>query len=512
MNVLRNAFTVGTLTLLSRVLGFVRDATMAAVVGAGAAADAFFVAFKLANLLRRLFAEGAFAAGFVPLFTHTLAGEGRDAARRFAEEAAAVLACALMAVVVAAELAMPWLVRLLATGFDPAGPRYALAVELSRITFPYLAFVSLGALAAAVLNGLGRFAAAAAAPVVLNLVLIAALAAAAWLDLVPVYPLAWGVFAAGLLQLALLAVALHRAGFLLRPRPPRLGPRIRRLFALVLPGAVGAGVYQLNLVVDTWFASHLAPGAVSWLFYADRLVQLPLGAVAVALGTALLPELSRQLRHGREAAAREAFNRALETCLLLALPAAVALVVVGRPIVAGLFERGAFDAADTAATAAALAAFALGLPAYMAIKVLAPGHFAREDTRTPVAVASLCLLANVVLVALLVGPLGHVGIALATALSNWLNALLLARLLWRRGHLRPDRRLARRTLRILLATAMMAAVLAGLDRLAFPADAVLRVVLLVTAGLATYAVAATALGAVRPAEVRGWFGRGGRAA
>ncbi len=510
MRVLRHAATVGGLTLISRVLGFVRDAAMAALLGAGVVADAFFVSFKLANLLRRLFAEGAFAAGFVPLFARILTGEGAASARRFAEEVAAILGLVLLAVVAAAELAMPWLVRVLATGFDPAGPRYALAVELSRITFPYLAFISLAALLAAVLNALGRFAAAAAAPVVLNLALITALTLSAVTGLAPAPLLAWGVFAAGLVQLLLLTLALHRAGFMLRLRRPHLGPRVRRLFALVLPGAVGAGVYQLNLVVDTWFASHLEPGAVSWLFYADRLNQLPLGAVGVALGTALLPALSAALRAGKLAEVREAQNRALEVAMLLTLPAATALVVMGEPIVAALFQRGAFTAEDTAATAAALAAFALGLPAYVAIKLLAPGYFAREDTRTPVVIASICLLANVLFLLLLVDPLGHVGIALATALANGLNATLLARGLWRAGHLAPDARLYHRLGRTVLACLAMAAVLAGLETLTPNLAPVPRLVLLVAAGLVTYGAAALALGAVRPGEWRSWLGSAGR--
>lgn len=507
MRLIRDAFTVGGLTLLSRVAGFVRDALTAAVLGAGAAADAFFVAFKLANLLRRLFAEGAFAAGFVPLFARTLEGEGPDEARRFAEEAAAWMASILLLVVIAAELAMPWLVRVLATGFDPAGERYALAVDLSRITFPYLAFVSLAALLSGVLNGLGRFAAAAFAPVLLNLFLIGALLLALALSLPAAHALAWGVFAAGIGQLALLALALHRARFALRPRLPRRSPRMARLFALVLPGAVGAGVYQLNLIVDTWFASHLEEGAVSWLFYADRLQQLPLGAVGVALGTALLPALSRHLRAGRVSEARETLNRALEFGMLLTLPAATALVVAAPPIVRGLFERGAFDAADSAATAAALSAFALGLPAYVGIKVLAPGYFAREDTRTPVRIAATCLLLNIVLVALLVGPLAHVGIALATALSNWINVALLARGLLQAGHLAPDRRLVRRLGAVLLSCLVMAAVLAALQQ-GLPLAPLPLLALLVAAGSVSYGAAALLTGALRAGELRALLSRG----
>ncbi len=496
MNILRATATVGSFTLLSRVTGFARDALIAAVMGAGAVADAFFVAFKLANLLRRLFAEGAFNAGFVPLFARTLEAEGEGAAKRVAEEAFSLMATILLFVVFAAELAMPWLVRLLATGFDPAGGRYALAVELSRITFPYLLLISLAALVSGVLNGLGRFAAAAFAPVLLNLTLITALLLAAFFFGMPAHLLAWGVLGAGVLQLALVLRAAARAGMSLRLRRPRFTPRMRRLFELVLPGALGAGVYQLNLIVDTWFASHLAEGAISYLFYADRLNQLPLGAVGVALGTALLPGLSRELRAGRMRDALALQNRAIEIGMLFTLPATAALIAVGEPIVRGLFERGAFDAATTAATAGALAAFATGLPAYVLIKILAPAFFAREDTATPAKIAAFCLLLNIVLVLALIGPLAHVGIALATGLSNWANAGLLAWLLWRRGALAIGAELRGRLLRMLLAALAMAALLLLVARLGAALHPLLLLALILPTGIVAFFGAAQLLGAV----------------
>jgi putative peptidoglycan lipid II flippase len=451
MNLVRAAATVGSLTLASRVLGFLRDLLIAAVLGAGAAADAFFVAFKLANMLRRLFAEGAFNAGFVPLFARTLEQEGPEPARAFASHALTVMMAILAAVVLVAELAMPWLVRALATGFEPGSERYLLAVELSRLTFPYLMLISLAALLSGVLNGIGRFAAAAFAPILLNLALVASIGLAVATRSSAAHALAWGVLAAGFLQLGTLAMVAARTGWRLRPRWPRGGAdraRLARLWCLVLPGALGAGVYQLNLVIDTWFASHLPTGAVSYLFYADRLVQLPLGLIGVALGTALLPLLARQLRGGRDEAARHNFDRALELALLLSLPAAVGLGTLAGPIVTVLFERGAFDRAAGEATAAALTAFALGLPAYVLIKVLATGFFAREDTKTPVLVAALCLLANVGVILATIGTWGHVGIALATSTASWLNAGLLAFLLARRGAMEPSPRLRGRALRL----------------------------------------------------------------
>jgi len=461
MNLVRAAATVGGLTLASRILGFLRDVLIAAVLGAGAAADAFFVAFKLANMLRRLFAEGAFNAGFVPLFARTLEQEGAEPARVFASHALTVMIAILAAVVLVAELTMPWLVRALASGFEPGSERYLLAVELSRLTFPYLMLISLAALVSGVLNGIGRFAAAAFAPILLNVALVASIGLAVATRSSTAHALAWGVLAAGFLQFGALTMVAARAGWRLRPRWPGAADRVRlaRLWRLVLPGAFGAGVYQLNLVIDTWFASHLPTGAVSYLFYADRLVQLPLGLIGVALGTALLPLLSRQLRGGHEEAARHNFDRALELALLLSLPAAVGLGTLAGPIVTVLFERGAFDRAAAEATAAALTAFALGLPAYVLIKVLATGFFAREDTRTPVVVAALCLLANVAVILATIGTWGHVGIALATSTASWLNAGLLAFLLARRGAFEASPRLRGRALRLAVSNLVLALLL-----------------------------------------------------
>ena len=494
--------TVGSLTLVSRVAGFVRDAMTAAVIGAGTAADAFFVSFKLANLLRRLFAEGAFNAAFVPLFARTLEGEGEAEARRFAVNAFAIMSWMLLLVVIVAELFMPWLVRLLAAGFDPAEERFALAVDLSRITFPYIMLISLTALVSGVLNALGRFAVAAIVPVVLNLVLIAMPLASLLLGLSPEHALAWGVSTAGVLQLGLVLYMSARYGYPFRLVRPRLTPRAKRLFALVLPGAVGAGVYQINLVVDTWFASHLPQGAISYLYYADRLNQLPLGAIGVALGTALLPALSRQLGAGQKAAAFHTQNRAIEFGMLLTLPAAAALVVLASPIVRLLFERGAFDPLDTAATAGALVAFSTGLPAYVLIKILAPGFFAREDTKTPVAIAAFCLLLNVVLIQVLIGPLAHSGIALATASTNWVNALCLGVLLHRRGDFMLDARLKTRLPRLLLATALMAGTLYLIDRLGAGLPVALTLPVMVAVGLAVFFGSAQLLGATDLGEIR----------
>lgn len=507
MSLLRAAATVGSLTLLSRVAGFVRDMLIAAFLGAGALADAFFVSFKLANFLRRLLGEGAFNAGFVPLLARTIEGEDRAAGRRFAEEAFAVMAAVLLVLVLAVELAMPWFIRALAPGFAPGSLRYEAAVELTRLTFPYTLFICLVALVSGVLNTIGRFAAATFVQVLLNLVLIAALLLAVWQGWSVAHALASGVALAGVVQLAWVMIAAARAGMALRPRLPRVTPRIRRLSALVLPGTLGAGVAQINLLIDTWFASTLPEGAPSYLFYADRLNQLPLGVIGIALGTALLPLLARHLRAGRTDHATHAFSRAIEVALLLTLPAAVALIVSAEPIIRALFERGAFSAADTVATAGALAAFSLGLPAYVLIKVLAPAFFAREDTRTPVKVAILCLISNVLLILVLIGPLAHVGIALATALSNWLNALLLGWLHWRGRHLAVDARLRRRLPPMLAAGVLMGAALWLAEQLLAGLGPLPLLAALLATGTIVYALAVQLLGAADHRELRAMLSR-----
>ncbi|MDA8230421.1 MAG: murein biosynthesis integral membrane protein MurJ [Magnetospirillum sp.] len=507
MSLVRSIATVGGFTMVSRITGLMREMMIAHYMGAGAVADAFFVAFRFPNLFRSLFAEGAFNAAFVPLFTGKLAGEGEAAARGFAEQALAVLAASLALFVAAVELAMPWAMLVLAPGFEDVPGKMPLAVELSRICFPYLLFISLTSLQAGVLNSVGRFAAAAGTPILLNLTAMAGLWALAPYTATPGHALAWGTFASGVVQFSWLVFSVRKAGLRLRPVRPRLTPEVRLLVRRIVPGAVGAGVYQLNLVINTMIASTVANGAVSYLNYADRVNQLPLGVVGIAIGTALLPLLSRQLRSGQREAAIDSQNRAMEFGLLLTLPAAAALMVIGEPVIRVLFQRGSFGPAATAATASALAAFALGLPAYVLVKVLTPAFFAREDTATPVKVAGATMALNVALNLALVHPLAHVGMALATALASWFNVLALAVILHRRGHFTMDARLRSRAPRILLATAALALALAGgehaLHPLATTSWRALGVLgLLVAIGVAVFVAAAHATGAARLAEVR----------
>lgn len=509
MALLHRVATVGGYTAVSRVLGFAREVLTAAFLGAGPVADAFVVALRLPNLFRSLFAEGAFSAAFVPLFAGRVARDGRDAARIFAEDALSFLLAALLVLVVAAELAMPWVVRAIAPGFSAEAERFALAVELTRITFPYLAFISLVALYGGVLNALDRFAAQASAPIILNLSLIAALVLFADRFPTPGHALAWGVAVAGVLQFLWLAVAAARAGVPLGLPRPRLTPETVRLLRLMAPGVVGAGITQINLLVATMLASLLPAGSIAHLYYADRLNQLPLGIVGIAVATVVLPQLARELRSATPEVAHRTHGQGMALALVVTLPAALALAVLAHPIVRTLYERGQFGAEDTVATAAALVAYAAGLPAFVLSRVVVVGFFAREDTRTPVRIAAVSFLVNAALTLLLMGPLGHVGVALATTVAGWLSLAAMLLVLGRRGHFRPERTLLARLPRILAAALAMAATLAALDWLLEPrlvefgtAGRFAGLAILVLVGLGAYGAAALVTGALRPAEVR----------
>lgn len=511
MSLFRSIATIGGFTMLSRITGLMREMMIAHFMGAGAVADAFFVAFRFPNLFRSLFAEGAFNAAFIPLFTGKL-GESEEEARHFAERALSVMALVLGVFVALVELAMPWAIYVLAPGFAEIEGKLTLAVELSRICFPYLLFISLTSLQAGVLNSLGRFAAAAGTPVLLNVVAMAGLWALAPVTATPGHALAWGTFAAGVVQFTWLVFSVRKAGMPLRLVRPRLTPEVKLLGRRIVPGAVGAGVYQVNLVINTMIASTVANGAVSYLNYADRVNQLPLGVVGIAIGTALLPLLSRQLRAGEMEAARDSQNRAMEFALLLTLPAAAALMVLAEPVIRVLFQRGSFGPAETAATAAALVAFAIGLPAYVLVKVLTPAFFAREDTRTPVQVAGATMVLNIVLNLALIGPLAHVGMALSTALAAWFNVAVLAVILHRRGFFGMDARLRNKAPRIVAAVAVMAGALWGGKFLLWPWavqswQALVAVSALVAVGLLAFALAAHLLHAARLGEVKAMMRR-----
>lgn len=502
---LRAIATVGGWTMASRVLGFLRDMLIAASLGAGPLADAFFVALKLPNLFRRFFGEGAFNAAFVPAFAALLTTRGPQAARELAERMATLMTLWLALLTGLGILLMPQLMRLLAPGFADRPEQLALAIELARITFPYLLLICLTALVSGVLNGLGKFAAAAAAPIFFNILSVAALWVLAPVVPTPAHALAWGVTASGVVQLVFVLWAARAAGMPVNPlRLPRLTPEARGVLRRMGPGLVGAGVTQLNLAIDVIIASFLPAGAVSFLYYADRVAQLPLGVIGAAVATALLPILAKQISAMQPLSAHRSMNRALEISIALALPAALALAVLALPILQALFQRGAFGAAEARATSWALVAYAFGLPAFVLVKVFVPGFFARGDTATPVKVGVACVCLNLALNLLLMGPLQHVGVALSTALAAWANTAALALILARRGQFRLDHGLRRRGPRLLLAAALMAAVLLGLNTLLAPGagwDGVWRLGVLCLAGAATYFAAAQALGGMDAREL-----------
>ncbi|MEN2494993.1 MAG: putative lipid II flippase MurJ [Hyphomicrobiaceae bacterium hypho_1] len=428
---------VGGFTLISRALGFIRDILIAAVLGSGSIADAFFVAFKLPNLFRRLFGEGALNAAFVPLFASKIETRELDSALEFAEDAISGLSIIMLILSVIAIISMPWLVFAFAPGFTSDPEKFELAVSLSRITFPYLLCMSLVAVMSGVLNTYGCFLLASAAPISLNVVIILSLVFVLTLgftNLVDVsFILATSITIAGMIQFVMLWCGIRNVGIKLKFRLPRYNENIKNLINLGIPSIISGGITQINILVGTIIAS-LQTGAVSFLYYADRLYQLPLGVVGITISVVLLPDLSRKLRAGNVTEARKSQNRSLEFALLLTIPASVALVIAADPIIFVLFERGTFTAADTTATAQALVAFAIGLPAFVLIKVLQPAFFARENTATPMWFAVISMIANILGSLVLFYwfktskswmPMPHVGIALATSIAGWTNMLLL---------------------------------------------------------------------------------------
>jgi len=496
--------TVSLWTFVSRIAGFVRDVLIAAWLGTGPVAEAFLIAFSLPNMFRRFFAEGAFTTAFVPLYAKKLqAGEDATA---FARDAFAGLATLLIVFTLLAQAAMPLLVLAMAGGFW-GDERFDLAVLYGRICFPYILFISLAALLSGVLNASGRFVAAAATPTLLNLGFIGAMLMAAHAGWPMGDTLAWAVPVSGAGQLALLWWAAARAGFLPRLQRPRLTPEMKRLAIIAGPAMLAGGVVQINLLVGRQVASFF-DGAVAWLAYADRLYQLPLGIVGIAIGVVLLPDLSRRLRADDTEGGRASYNRATEFALVLSVPAAVALVVAAPPIVSVLFERGAFDAADTAATALAVAVYGLGLPAFVLQKVLQPLYFAREDTRRPFRFAVWAMVVNAIIAIGLAPVIGYIAAALATTVAGWTMVWQLARSARGMGAAAEwDDRLRGRVLRILAAAAAMGAVLHGCggllaEALTTPGLRYAALTALVAAGILSYAAFGLALGAFRPADLR----------
>jgi putative peptidoglycan lipid II flippase len=414
-------FTVGIWTLLSRVAGFVRDILIAAFFGSGPVAEAFQVAFALPNMFRRFFAEGAFNMAFVPMFSKKL--EADDGAHEFAQDAFAGLIAVLIVLTLVAQLFMPWFVWAMASGFV-GDTRFDTAVGFARICFPYILFISLAALLSGVLNASGRFAAAAAAPILLNFIVISAIAGAYYLKLDIAKALVWSIPLAGVAQMGLVWWAADKAGLRLIPRLPKMTPELKKLTIIAIPAALSGGVIQVNLLVGRQVASYF-DGAIQWLAVADRLYQLPLGVVGIAIGVVLLPDLSRKIRANDTDGGHYAFNRATEFALALTIPAAVALFIAATHLISVLFQRGAYTAADAQAAATALEIYSLGLPAFVFQKVLQPLYFAREDTKTPFYYALIAMVVNLVVAIGLSYKFGYLSAAIAVTASAWGMTLML---------------------------------------------------------------------------------------
>ncbi|MCI4646492.1 MAG: murein biosynthesis integral membrane protein MurJ [Hyphomonadaceae bacterium] len=513
MSLVRNTMVQASLTLVSRVLGLLREALIAAKIGAGPVGDAFFAALMFPNLFRRFFAEGAFAQAFVPSYARTLEAEGEAAAQAVAQEAMRVLFAVTAGIVIAAQLAMPWIMRALMGAYVDQPDILQLGILLTQITMPYLAFMALSALFSGVLNSLGRFAFSAGAPTLLNIFIISAVLSATG----PVQTAEFAAVAvtlAGIAQAALLwwGVARQKVRLSLLGWP-RITPNVKRVMALAIPGAIAGSGMQINALVSQVLAG-LEVGARSYLTYADRLYQLPLGLVGVAVGVAILPRLSRAARAEDGAGASAMLDDGIGLAMALTLPAAVALAIVPVALIDGLFGRGAFTVDDALLSASALVQYAWGVPAFVLIKVLAPGFFAREDTRTPMFYSLLSVAINTGLgVALFLwfqsmGRPGFPGLAIATSVAAWVNAGLLFLTLQARGWYRPGARLLSRMTSCLIASAAMGAALWWLMgreaemRSLVPGGRILEVLALIGAGAVIYGIAALLFGALRPSDLK----------
>jgi putative peptidoglycan lipid II flippase len=458
-------FTVGGLTLLSRITGFVRDVVLAAVLGAGPVADAFFVALRLPNHFRAIFAEGAFNAAFVPAYARIRQQGGADPAKLFADRIFVLLLASQVVLLAVALLFTPAVIGVLAPGFSKDPGRFALAIELTRVTFPYLLLVSLVTLWGGILNAVGRFASPAAAPILLNVAMVAALAVAVWFP-TPGHAAAWGVFAAGILEALLVGADAGRQGVLPVFRRPAFDEEVKTFFKRFGPAVLGSAGTQIALFADTIIASFLAAGALSALYYADRLNQLPIGVIGIAVGTVLLPEMANRIAADDERGAQNAQNRAVELTLLLSIPCLAAFLIVPELIMRGLFNRGAFTASDAHAAAATLAAYATGLLPFVLMRSITVTFLSRGDTLTPVKALAVAVAVNVALKIALMDRYAQVGLAFATAVGAWVNFALLIAFAARRGLLAVDARLKQAAARLALAGLALAAALFLGERIA----------------------------------------------
>jgi len=441
MKLIKPFITVSSFTFVSKILGFIRDILIATIVGAGLIADVFFVAFKLPNFFRRMFAEGAFTAAFIPIFSSILKQENKRKALQFASEAFSILFFILLIIILIFEFFMPLVVYILAPGFAKDPSKFELLIELSRITFPYLLFISLVSLLSGILNSFNKFAIGAASPILLNLSFILFILNFEEVFSTKGHMLSWAVFFGGILQLLFLFYGIVKNKFSIFFPKPKYTNKIRRLLKLIIPGAIGAGVVQINLLIDIILASFLPSGSISYLYYAERINHLPVALIGFAIGTVLLPTLSKQISKNESKKANYTQNRALEFSILLTLPAAIAIFILANPIISSFFERGEFLSQDRILSANALQAFAIGIPAYVFVKILTPAFFARQNTVTPMKIASFCVLINFLLNIILMQYYQHVGIAIATAIASWTNAFLLFIVLYKTKKIEIDQRL-----------------------------------------------------------------------
>lgn len=461
MNLLKSLAAVSSMTLFSRVLGFARDAIVARVFGAGMATDAFFVAFKLPNLLRRIFAEGAFSQAFVPILAEYKSKQGEDATRVFVAYVSGLLTLVLAIVTIAGMLAAPWVIMVTAPGFADTADKFALTTQLLKITFPYILLISLASLVGAILNTWNRFSVPAFAPTLLNVSMIGFALFAAPLFNPPVLALAWAVTVGGVLQLFYQLPHLKKIGMLVLPRISFRDAGAIRVVKQMGPAILGVSVSQISLIINTIFASFLASGSVSWMYYADRLMEFPSGILGVALGTILLPSLSRSFASGNHDEYCRLMDWGLRLCFLLALPSAVALGILAKPLTVSLFQYGKFTATDALMTQRALVAYSVGLMGLIVVKVLAPGFYSRQDIKTPVKIAIVTLIMTQLMNLVFIGPFKHAGLALSIGLAACLNASLLYWQLRKQKIFTPQPGWQRFLLRLVVAVVVMAAALMG---------------------------------------------------
>lgn len=489
----RAAGVVSGATLVSRILGFVRDMVVAYFFGSGMTADAFFVAFRLPNLLRRLFAEGALSVAFIPVFTEYLRKHSQDEALRMAQTVFMALSLTLLAVTLLGEILAPALVWVIAPGFAEDPEKYRITIQLTRITFPYIFFIGLVALCQGVLNSLRHFAAPALSPALLNVFMICGVYfwSLAFAD--PIYGLAIGALAGGAAQLAMQAPFMKKRGFSFRPRFDFSHPALKRILLLMGPAALGSAIYQFNIVVGTLLASLLPQGSVSYLYYADRIVEFPLGVFAIALGTAVLPSMSRHTADNDIPGLISAFSHAMRLVIFIMVPASVGLIVLRHPIVELIYQRGEFTSLSTRMTAEALLYYTLGLWAFSSTRILTSAYYAMQDTKTPVKVACIAFPANILFSLVLMGPLKHGGLALATSLASALNVVVLLLILKRRLHRLDGRAILESFMKTMFASLVMAAALYALLSFPVPGGRLVNLILLLAAGVAVFGLASLAL-------------------